>query len=121
MRLARGLALSLGLVALLFSCHAQVPAPQTPAPQAAPAPPPATPAIPRATPPVLPSAPQNPSGAHPLTPDDLETFFDGILPLQLERGDIAGAAVLVMREGNVLLEKGYGYADVKTKRPVDPK
>jgi CubicO group peptidase (beta-lactamase class C family) len=64
--------------------------------------------------------PQNPSGAHALTSEDLESFFDGILPLQLERSDIAGASVLVMKDGNVLLQKGYGFADVKTKKPVDP-
>ena len=55
-----------------------------------------------------------------MTTADLEAFFDGILPLQLERSDIAGASVLVMKDGNVLLQKGYGYADVKAKRPVDP-
>ena len=59
-------------------------------------------------------------GAHPLDSADLEAFFDGILPLQLERSDIAGASVLLMKDGNVLLEKGYGYADLKSKRPVDP-
>ena len=57
---------------------------------------------------------------HALDPADLEAFFDGIFPLQLERSDIAGATVLVMKDGNLLLEKGYGYADLKSKRPVDP-
>ena len=80
----------------------------------------ASPAAPPATPPATPTVPQNPSTAHPLTPEDLGSFFDGILPLQLERSDIAGATVLVMKDGNVLLEKGYGYADVKAKRAVDP-
>jgi len=28
--------------------------------------------------------------------------------------------VLVMKDGNVLLAKGYGSADLKSKRPVDP-
>jgi CubicO group peptidase (beta-lactamase class C family) len=60
------------------------------------------------------------AAAHPLEQADLESFFDGILPLQLERSDIAGASVLVMQDGKVLLDKGYGYADVKTKKPVDP-
>jgi hypothetical protein len=41
-----------------------------------------------------------------LDPADLEAFFDGIFPLQLERSDIAGATVLVMKDGNVLLAKG---------------
>ena len=37
--------------------------------------------------------------AHPLERADLEAFFDGVLPLQLERSDIAGASVLVMKDG----------------------
>lgn len=99
-------------MALLFPCHAQVSTQSPPSPPAAPVPP--------ATPPAVTPAPQTPSGAHSLTPSDLEAFFDGILPLQLERSDIAGATVLVMKDGNVLLQKGYGYSDVKTKKPVDP-
>ena len=114
MGLVRGAGLTIGFWAMLFSCRAQVPT-------AAPAPvPQAVPVAPPATPPATPAVPQNPSSAHTLTPDDLETFFDGILPLQLERSDIAGASVLVMKDGNVLLQKGYGFADVKTKKPVDP-
>ncbi len=61
-----------------------------------------------------------PTGTHLLEQADLEAFFDGILPMQLERSDIAGASVLVMKDGNVLLAKGYGYADLKSKKPVDP-
>jgi CubicO group peptidase (beta-lactamase class C family) len=58
--------------------------------------------------------------AHPLEPADLEAFFDGILPLQLERNDVAGAVVVVMRDGQTLLSKGYGFADAEKKTPVDP-
>ncbi len=65
-------------------------------------------------------AAESPRAAHPLDKADLEAFFDGILPIQLERSDIAGATVMVIENGNVLLEKGYGYADVKAKKPVDP-
>jgi CubicO group peptidase (beta-lactamase class C family) len=61
-----------------------------------------------------------PAETHPLTAADLEAFFDGILPMQLERSDIAGASVLVMQNGQVLLKKGYGFADIKKKQPVDP-
>jgi len=57
---------------------------------------------------------------HVLEKADLEAFFDGLVPLQMERSDIAGAAVLVMKDGQTLLKKGYGYADVKKKSPVDP-
>lgn len=58
--------------------------------------------------------------AHPLEKADLEAFFDGIVPLQLERSDVAGATVLVMKDGKELLKKGYGYADVTKKTPVEP-
>ncbi|MGA8742091.1 MAG: serine hydrolase domain-containing protein [Terracidiphilus sp.] len=61
-----------------------------------------------------------PTPGHSLDQADLSAFFDGILPLQLERSDVAGASALVMKDGNVLLQKGYGYADVKSKKPVDP-
>jgi CubicO group peptidase (beta-lactamase class C family) len=58
--------------------------------------------------------------AHPLEKADLEAFVDGIVPLQMERSDVAGATVLVMKDGQVLLKKGYGFSDLKKKQPVDP-
>ncbi len=58
--------------------------------------------------------------SHALERADLEAFFDGIIPLQLERSDIAGATILVMKGGKDLLRKGYGFSDVSKKRPVDP-
>ena len=45
-------------------------------------------------------------GQHALEASDLESFFDGIVPLQLERSDVAGASVLVMENGQVLLQQG---------------
>jgi CubicO group peptidase (beta-lactamase class C family) len=57
---------------------------------------------------------------HALVKEDLEAFFDGIIPLQLERSDVAGAAVLVMRGGETLLQKGYGFSDLKARQAVDP-
>jgi CubicO group peptidase (beta-lactamase class C family) len=59
-------------------------------------------------------------GAHALDKADIEAFFDGIIPLQLERSDVAGATVLVMKDGKELLKKGYGFADISKKKPVDP-
>lgn len=53
-----------------------------------------------------------------LTAADAEAFLDGILPLQLAREDIAGATVVIVKDGKVLFEKGYGYSDVKAKKPV---
>lgn len=59
-----------------------------------------------------------PSGTHELTAQDLETFLDGIVPLQLEREDIAGATIAVVKDGKLLFAKGYGYADDERKKPV---
>jgi len=64
--------------------------------------------------------PATPPTTHRLDAADLSAFFDGIIPLQLERADIAGASVLVMKNGQLLLQKGYGYSDTKDKKPVDP-
>ncbi|MGA9915726.1 MAG: serine hydrolase domain-containing protein, partial [Paraburkholderia sp.] len=55
-----------------------------------------------------------------LTASDLETWLDGVVPYALERNDIAGALVVVVKDGRVLWEKGYGYADVVRKKPMDP-
>jgi CubicO group peptidase (beta-lactamase class C family) len=57
---------------------------------------------------------------HSLDKPDLEAFFDGIIPLQLERSDVSGATVLVMKDAQTLLQKGYGFADWEKKTPVDP-
>jgi CubicO group peptidase (beta-lactamase class C family) len=65
-------------------------------------------------------APITPAAPHTLERADLEAFFDGIIPLQLERSDIAGSTVLMMKVGQVLLQKGYGYSDWEKKHPVDP-
>jgi CubicO group peptidase (beta-lactamase class C family) len=55
---------------------------------------------------------------HKLTATDIEAFLDGIVPLQLDREDIAGATIAVVKDGKPLFVKGYGYADVKHKQPV---
>lgn len=58
------------------------------------------------------------ANVHELTAVDVEAFLDGIVPLQLDREDIAGATVAVVKDGKRLFAKDYGYADVKHKQPV---
>ena len=60
------------------------------------------------------------SGAPQMTKADVEAWLDGFMPYALKRGDIAGAVVVVVKDGQVLAEKGYGYADVARHKPVDP-
>jgi CubicO group peptidase (beta-lactamase class C family) len=55
-----------------------------------------------------------------LTATDLESFLDGLMPLQLGRADISGAVVAVVKDGKLLFAKGYGYSDYEKKVPVSP-
>jgi CubicO group peptidase (beta-lactamase class C family) len=55
-----------------------------------------------------------------LTRGDVEAWLDGFLPYAIRSGDIAGGVIVVVKDGEVLAQKGYGYADVATKQPVDP-
>jgi CubicO group peptidase (beta-lactamase class C family) len=79
---------------------------------------------PRPTP--VPPAPQQPvvgeanvpEPPHEMTAADVQAFLDGFMPMQLERENIAGAVVLVVKDGKILTAKGYGYSDVDKKVPV---
>jgi CubicO group peptidase (beta-lactamase class C family) len=67
-------------------------------------------------------APANSATAAPaLTKQDVEAWLDGYLPYALANAGVPGAVVVVVKDGQVLTEKGYGLADVKSRRPVDPK
>ena len=70
---------------------------------------------PQAKPPVA-AAPQ--TAAPAVSPADLQAFVDAIVPLQISRDDIAGAVVAIVVNGKIVLEKGYGYADVENHKPV---
>ena len=67
------------------------------------------------------AAPVGENGAHALTQADVDAWLDGYLPYAIKTGDIAGAVVAVVKDGQVLTERGYGYADVEARKPVDPK
>ena len=55
-----------------------------------------------------------------LTAPDVEAWLNGLMSYGLENGDIAGSVVVVVKDGKVLFQSGYGYADVARKIPMDP-
>jgi CubicO group peptidase (beta-lactamase class C family) len=55
-----------------------------------------------------------------MTAADVEAFLDGLVPMQLGRENIAGAVVVIVKNGGIFFSKGYGYADVKARVPVSP-
>lgn len=62
--------------------------------------------------------PTQPSPAPALTREGLEPFLDALISSQLQNRNMAGAVVAIVKDNQVLLQKGYGYADFATKRPV---
>ena len=58
--------------------------------------------------------------AHELTAQDAQAWLDGLMPTALRTARTPGAVVAIVKDGQVLFEKGYGYADLKTRKPVDP-
>jgi CubicO group peptidase (beta-lactamase class C family) len=99
------LCVAIGMAQAAGAAHVRTPGPvESPAAPAASPPPPASPD----------------SNAHPLERADLEAWLDGMVPFALKAGEMAGAVVVVVKDGAVLLQKGYGYADVKKRLPMDP-
>ena len=103
----------LALLALVGSAvSAQAPsvqsAPLTPRPAIAAAPVPVTSALP-ATP-----------AQRQLTAADADAWLDGYMPFALHSSDIAGAVVVIVKDGQVLTARGFGYADIAKRRPIDP-
>jgi CubicO group peptidase (beta-lactamase class C family) len=72
-----------------------------------------------ATPSKAPSS-TSPQPIHQMTRGDVEAFLDGMVPTLLQREDIAGAVIVIVKNGDVIFSKGYGYADVKGRVPVSP-
>lgn len=110
MRFFRNLTLLLGLAGMA-PLAAQGPAPQ-PVPSRAESPTAAAAAV---------RTPTNTPAPVALDPADLSAWLDGFMPYALERGQIPGAVVVVVQGGRPIVEKGYGFADLASRRPVDPR
>ncbi|MBE0684706.1 MAG: serine hydrolase, partial [Anaerolineaceae bacterium] len=56
----------------------------------------------------------------PSDPADISAFVDGVMATSMESNHVPGAVVVVVKDGEVFFAKGYGYADLANKTPVDP-
>src|SRR5215216_6575705 len=65
-----------------------------------------------------PTAPSQQQG--PADPAELEAFLDEELGREMDQHHIAGAAVSVVKDGELFFAKGYGAADLENGIPVDP-
>lgn len=55
----------------------------------------------------------------PSDPKEVEAFADKLFSSPSLK-KLPGAVFVVVKDGQVLLSKGYGYSDVSTKKPMDP-
>src|SRR5207302_5815629 len=106
--ISRRYAITAIIIALTAGAHAQGPAPSPLI--SLPSPPPAK----------VPTVAAQPNPAPLFTRQDFETFLDALIPSQLQNRDIGGAVVSVVKDGQLLFVKGYGYADFAAKKPVIP-
>ncbi len=51
---------------------------------------------------------------------DLEAFLDKIIEEQIDEFNIPNLKLSVVAAGEVILAKGYGYADIEQRKAVDP-
>lgn len=54
-----------------------------------------------------------------LDPARVDAWLDGLVPYLMAEGDLAGAVVTVVADGQVVTERGFGHADVAKGTPVD--
>lgn len=58
--------------------------------------------------------------ASDLNKADVDAWLDGFMPYALERGNAAGAVVVVVKDGKPITQRGFGFADIEKRHPVDP-
>lgn len=54
----------------------------------------------------------------PVTP--VQGYVDGLMSGLVASGQIPGAAVIVIQDGAISHKAGYGFADIRSRTPVDP-
>ncbi|MDM5189003.1 beta-lactamase family protein [Bacillus sp. DX4.1] len=55
----------------------------------------------------------------PNNPKEVETFIDQIVSEGMDQQHVPGAVFVVVKDGKVVLQKGYGYADKEKQTQVD--
>ena len=60
------------------------------------------------------------AGARELNATDVNAWLDGYMPYAIARGDIPGAVVVVVKDGQILTQRGFGFANTAKNQKVDP-
>jgi len=65
-------------------------------------------------------SPRGGSQQGPTDPDELEAFLDDFFAERMGVYEVPGVAFVLVKDGEIFLTKGYGYADLENEIPVDP-
>jgi CubicO group peptidase (beta-lactamase class C family) len=55
----------------------------------------------------------------PSDPAEVGAFLDQVMPAALAQYNVPGATVAVVKDGRLVVAKGYGYSDIANKTPVN--
>lgn len=54
------------------------------------------------------------------TNDDFAKFADKFINEEMKENNVPGVILSVVKDGDIIFEKGYGYSDLEKNTPVDP-
>ena len=55
-----------------------------------------------------------------LDPARVESFLDGVIASKMHDKNIAGATLCIIKDGEIVIKKGYGYSNFAERTPVNP-
>ena len=65
-------------------------------------------------------ASQQTLAAGPTNPQEMDAFLDDFFEVKMAELHIPGAAIVVVKDGQMLFAKGFGFADLARQIPVGP-
>jgi CubicO group peptidase (beta-lactamase class C family) len=74
----------------------------------------------QAAPSSQPAQPSSSLVAGPIDAAELAGFIDPLITAQMGKENIPGAVFLLVQNGKVLYQRGYGFANVSRRQPVNP-
>ena len=63
---------------------------------------------------------EQPAGPVTIDREELEAFADSFFPKQIKRLKIPGVSFVLVQDGEIVLAKGYGDADLEAGAPISP-
>ncbi|MBE7099027.1 serine hydrolase [Bacillus cereus] len=56
-----------------------------------------------------------------LNPKEIEAFTNKVIPEKMKKENAAGVAFVVVKDNQILFQKGFGFSDKEKNTPIDPK